>query len=357
MAIRRPSLVLNCGYARVCIYENSDPKRNGRNARQDIDIACRCEKFQSQFGTLPTYGVPQDYFTPTGKDRNFPFDRDCTKILDGFRSKFRGDMGLSRESYLLEFSVEKWYELAQSEKKQHTLSSCTRCFELHEVHQWSFPLKPVYHPEPVVRVDQAALQRQGVRAFTTNILSELNRVYSSEASSSFSDALLKDRSLRLERKKTGSENRKEKRKMQRVITKKVSKCFAETAAITMLTEGESKRKYHRKRLAQSFCSPEAPPTAKRSKSHSPDFSKVAWDTEGLQATLESWPRDTMMNWSAVGKSHGISGGNAGQVVKEFATACNIDLGACTPKRKPQRGPVRRDYLVRVLMPPYPAIRH
>ncbi len=99
----------------------------------------------------------------------------------------------------------------------------------------------------------------------------------------------------------------------------------------MLTEGESKRKYHRKRLAQSFCSPEQPPTTKRNKSHSPDFNNVSWDTEVLKATLETWPRDTTINWTGVGRSHGISGGNAGQVVKEFAKAHNIDLSDCTPK--------------------------
>jgi hypothetical protein len=47
--------------------------------------------------------------------------------------------------------------------------------------------------------------------------------------------------------------------------KKVNECFAEKAAITLLTEGESKRKYHRKQLAQSFCSPHEQPPAKKKK--------------------------------------------------------------------------------------------
>ncbi len=119
--------------------------------------------------------------------------------------KFRAELGFSRESYLVEFSSVKWSELARSEKEKHTLSSCTQCFELHEALQRSFPLKPVYHPEPVVVVDQIALQRQGARAFTTNVLSELNRVYGSETSSSFTDSLLKEKSLNLERKRTQTE--------------------------------------------------------------------------------------------------------------------------------------------------------
>ena len=43
------------------------------------------------------------------------------------------------------------------------------------------------------------------RAFTTNVLSELNRVYGSETSSSFTDSLLKEKSLNLERKRTQTE--------------------------------------------------------------------------------------------------------------------------------------------------------
>ena len=61
--------------------------------------------------------------------------------------------------------------------------------------------------------------------------------------------------------------------------KKVNECFAEKAAITLLTEGESKRKYHRKRLAQSFCSPHEQPPAKKRKTHSPSFENVLWDRE------------------------------------------------------------------------------
>ena len=47
------------------------------------------------------------------------------------------------------------------------------------------------------------------------------------------------------------------------------------------------------------------------------------------------------HWSAVGRSHGIAGGNAGQVVKEFAKAHDIDLDACTPKHKPTRRPCKK----------------
>lgn len=37
---------------------------------------------------------------------------------------------------------------------------------------------------------------------------------------------------------------KEKRKIQQELVQKVNESFAEKATITLLTEGESKRKYH-----------------------------------------------------------------------------------------------------------------
>ena len=88
----------------------------------------------------------------------------------------------------------------------------------------------------------------------------------------------------------------------------------------MLMESESKWMYHRKRMAQS-----GPPPAKKNKSNSPNFSKVLWDTEGLQATLKNWPSNVTINWTAVGKQHGISGANARQVVKEFAESQNMQI--------------------------------
>ena len=103
---------------------------------------------------------------------------------------------------------------------------------------------------------------------------------------------------------------------------------------SMLTENESKRKYHRKRTHQSFHSPQEQPAAKKSKSHSPNFSNVTWDKEKLRETLENWPADVTMNWSQVGRDHGIPGNNAGQVVKEFTAKQGNDTShITTPKRK------------------------
>ncbi len=337
MAIQYASHIINCGYARVCIYQNSDPSRRGKNARQGINFSEREEKFKAQF-THPTYSIPANYFTPNNKDHHrCQFDRDCAKILDGFKMKFM--IGNSKESYLREFSLQKWAELSSSEKEQHTMNKCTQCFELHHSHQLHFPMKPVYHPKPVIAVDTNSLHRQGVQVFTSNVVSELNQVFTSEVDSTFTEALLQCKPLRLEQKKNSSENRHQKRQLHREVTKKIAENFADNAAISMLTEGESMRKYHRKRLSQSFHTPTTPHPVKKAKSHSPNFSNVTWDDERLETTLRNWPSDKFMNWSAVAKEHGVPGKNAGQVVKEFSKLHDFEI--TTPKRKPTKRPCRK----------------
>ena len=212
------------------------------------------------------------------------FDWHCNKILDGYKLKF--PLGADKESYLDTFSHSKWCELPENEQKQHSLAKCASCYELHQNSQLSFPLKPTYHHKPIVMVDQDALKRLGVITFTSGVLTELNRVYEAEASASFTNALVITKSSGLEHKKNKKDKRREKIKVQKELTKAVNDHCAEKAAISMLTECESKRKYHRKRMSQSF---ESPPPAKKTKTHSPDFSNVSWDKEKLKETIENWP--------------------------------------------------------------------
>ena len=231
-------------------------------------------------------------------------------------------------------------------------------FELHKDSQLYFPLKPCYHHKPILSIDEDALQRLGVKKFTSGVMEELNRVYESRASTSFADAVVSTSSSGLVKKKSQSEKRKEKAKVQKEITKAVNEHFAEKAAISMLTENESKRKYHRKRMHQSFHSPQEQPAAKKSKSHSPNFSNVTWDKEKLRETLENWPADVTMNWSQVGRDHGIPGNNAGQVVKEFTAKQGIDTShITTPKRKTTLRPRKRKLPgYEVSIPSNPSIR-
>ena len=162
-----------------------------------------------QFSTHPCYGIPDNYLEQFDKKNKSQFDRDCERVMGGFRSKFRADVGQNRDFYLSTFSLEKWLALPLAEKNNHTLSNCVGCYEKHKEQQHFFPLKPFYEPKPVVVLDQRALQRQGPENFTSNAVTELK-------------SLLKVKSIGLERKKNAKERRKERRDMQKEITKKVN---------------------------------------------------------------------------------------------------------------------------------------
>ena len=118
----------------------------------------------------------------------------------------------------------------ETERRQHSLSNCVKCHELHKDSQKSFPLKPLYHHKPFVTINQDAMQKLGVKKFTAGLLTELNRVYDVEASTSFTDALVRTSTSGLE-KKCPKEKRKERVKVQKELTKAVNEHFAEKAAV------------------------------------------------------------------------------------------------------------------------------
>ena len=69
---------------------------------------------------------------------------------------------------------------------------------------------------------------------------------------------------------------------------------------------------------------------------------MSWDKEKLKETVENWPVGTTINWSKLGREHGVPGNNAGQVVKKFTAKQGIDTSHIpTPKRKPTVRPRRK----------------
>ena len=107
--IRWVSLILNCGYAHVCIYQNSTPCQAGQlYTRSSIDISQRELNFRTEF---TTYSFPDKYFEKRTKDGTSQFERNCNRILDGFNHKFRG-----RDSYLATFSHSKWCALSATKR-------------------------------------------------------------------------------------------------------------------------------------------------------------------------------------------------------------------------------------------------
>ena len=105
--IHRVSLIVNCGFARTSICRYSQVA-TGRKARQQIDTAERATKFTAQYSCCPQYlhGIQDSYLDKKDKHGCSQFDRDCNKVLDGFKIKWRGTN--SKNEYLDHFSEERW---------------------------------------------------------------------------------------------------------------------------------------------------------------------------------------------------------------------------------------------------------
>ena len=90
------------------------------------------------------------------------FDRDCDKVLDGFKKKWPEGVGVHKHEYLARFSIGKWSELPTEAKQIHTLSNCIVCCDKYQTYQVVFPLKPVFQLPTAINVNTTMLQQQGV---------------------------------------------------------------------------------------------------------------------------------------------------------------------------------------------------
>ena len=191
-------------------------------------------------------------------------------------------------------------------------------------YQKLFPLKPLFEPESLLRIDMHDISRLKEKEFVKLALEELDKVCSENFSNSFKDGLLKHAKAGIQKRPTPTERKRERRAVLRECRNAINRQFADTAAKTVLTEDESVSSYQRKRLSQSFKKPPAP---KRLKSHSPNFDRVEWDKEKVIADLKEYPTDKLINWSQFAREHGVPGSNGGQVVKQYAHKNSINTQA------------------------------
>lgn len=297
-------LKLNCGFARVGIRELTS-KQNG----QCISLQERKSKFRTCFSNLQ---IPDDFFSGDPKR----FDKQCDKILEMFSKKWNTPV---RESYEKTFSITNWGKLSTEKQKQHTLSCCNQCSKDYSQLQRAFPGKPVHN-----HLDSECSVSLSLPHIITNekkeaqtVLTDLDNLWEQRHGHNLTRQLPKlAPHLHLTTKTTKIEKKRKDRNLKRKISKCISEQLGESATITVLAEAESMSAYSRKRLAMSFEKPETP--SKRPKLHSPSLAKQTWDHEEAKNALKSHPQHIKINWSETACTLNIPGGNAGQILKEFA---------------------------------------
>ena len=152
-------------------------------------------------------------------------------------------------------------------------------------------------------------------------MNQLNEVYLTTYGETFTNSLIKHcKNEEVEKKKTKTEIKRERRAILRKCRDQVSDQMAETAALSVLVEDESISKYQRKRLSQSF---EKPPQPKKPRSHI--TTSVEFDEEEVLKDLENHPSSTKINWSELARKHGLEKKNGGQVMKEFARSGRVNI--------------------------------
>ena len=335
---RHVTLVFNCGFARTAVRELT-PKARWKNPS---DITKRSIEFKNLFCKYDQFGVEQSYFDPNNTKPS-QFKCDCDSILKIWSKKWHPST--TRQEYETTFSIQKWKDMSAEQQQKHTLEKCRapeRCY--HKL-QMAFPQGPHYEGEKILSINIDELDITGKKQGACKALREINSSFSEVFNTSFTDSIVRCGDSDLRKKVSRKESKSKLRNVYRKCRDQENIALKRSAAIATLTEDESLRSYQRKRKRQYF---EPTPESKRpkTKSHSPDFDKVTWDKEKVLNDLQSLPpAPPPLNWQQFAREHGITGGNAGQIAKEFAKESGVDTERLDGRSETHRLRVKRRRLL------------
>ncbi len=316
------SLAFNCGFARVAVRELTDTKC-GRP--QSVDKEKRALEFKDLF-EIPSFGLPSNYFSRRGLTREPLFDKHCKTIAGSFSMRWN-TKGKTRQHYLKVFSTETWKSLPQQQKSQHSLSKCYACATLYKGVQEAFPLKPIYTVSPTLEeiYDATGTSKKQENTVTRKALEAINTHHVKKFGKTIiQSAIQACPEEKIQRKPTPLEKKQARRKVLRQVRDKENESLQHHSFSVVFSENESLSSYSRKRKATYLKTPQVP---KKAKSHIPQLSQVSWDKQSVLRELQALPDGSKVNWSEIARTHGVPGGNAGQVVKEFARQNGVDVSA------------------------------
>ncbi len=150
--------------------------------RSCIDKKKRIDKFKNHFQGYANFARPATFWE---NQSNSKFDRYCSSILDDFFASCRNWNEL-RVEYTSSFSTEKWKNLPDKERKQHSLSKCFACAEKNMKLLKSYPRLPCFENN-LIKLPL----NESEHTVTRMVLSDLNGSYKSAFNHSFTESVLK----------------------------------------------------------------------------------------------------------------------------------------------------------------------
>ena len=309
------SMIVNCGYARVAVYEWS--KRDRGSQKVDVDQEKRSTQFQACFKHCD---MPVGLFSHNAKGQMY-FDVHCEAVVEALSRGFKTHPE-KRAEYLDTFSLKKWENLPLAEKKKHSVGKCTACAVNFSDLQKSFLMQPTFEVNLLNK--ESVSTAHNATVFAKSVLKELNQVCDDQFGVSFTNTLPRA-SPALSLRKTRLEKQQATREMKRKIIVEVEQRYAENVAISHLAEGESDASYIRKRERSSFDPPQL--SAKR-----PTIRNIDPDKEAeILARLSNWQMGVPLVWSKLAKEYGITATNGGNSIKELARKHGFDVVALQGK--------------------------
>ena len=309
------SLVLNCGFARVTIYDLSNVSC-GHHRSDILDKAARLDRFLKLFkhsNVLPSLMSLKD-----GKSNSTTyFDAYCDHILDAIHK--RGWSG--KQKYFDTFTLKKWEKMSVADRKKHTVSKCYACSMQYTEIQRSFPLKPFFEASIV---NPQLCSSKNAKFEAKVVLKELNGVFEVKRNKTFTDILPKVCNLKAVTQPQRKENRK--RPCKTALIRDCEKRMSENVAITHLAECESDASYVRKRKMTSFTAVSSEPKKGR-------LCQIPSDKESeIISFLQNYCEDKPIVWSAVAKQFNITTTNGGHMVKQLAVRSGLNVESLQRKK-------------------------
>ena len=318
---------ISCNYA-ITTLRTITQKQYAKKTKLDTHTYTKItEAYNQQFSDYPDMVLSRSTVVKKLK-----------KLMSTFNKKWNPT--IMRTTYMETFSPTEWMKLCDDEKKEHSVSKCTKCPIAYGC------LHSAFHHRKGSKPDENELQifltsehLSSPKKLARNALLQLNAICSSKFGESAQSIIARTPGSQLisssSRKRQLQENAKQ-------VKSSIQKVFDDTALETVMGNRLSWRFYDRARKVEGLESKCTNATASaeklmRKRIHGCSLTNVLVDKEAVLAEASAWSDEQKVNWSELARRHGVVQKNGGQMAKEFLQACNIPAACRTDvKRAPRR---------------------